>query len=91
MAAGFATGIGTGIAIGISSGQKKGQEKVWNYLEKNEIALFDQDGNRITIDELKSKTVGACCESNKASSIAIAVAVLVALLLAGVVLAMVLS
>jgi len=63
--AGFAAGIGAGIAIGISSGQDKGQKKVCDYLEANDIVLFNQDGKKISIDELREYTSLRCQINNK--------------------------
>ena len=66
MGAGFAAGIGAGIAIGISSGQKQGQQKVCDYLEANQIALFDQEGKHVTIESLRKDT--GCGSCNRKSS-----------------------
>ncbi len=56
MGAGFAAGIGAGIAIGLTSGKRQGQEQVYSYLVENEIALFDQEGNEVAVDELRRNT-----------------------------------
>ncbi len=65
--AGFAAGIGAGIAVGMSSGQNKGQKKVCDYLEANDIVLFNQDGKKISIDELREHTSLRCHVNNKAA------------------------
>ena len=56
MGAGFAAGIGAGIAIGLTSGKRQGQEQVCCYLAENEIALFDQEGKKVSVDELRQNT-----------------------------------
>ena len=63
--AGFAAGIGAGIAIGMSSGQNQGQKKVCDYLEANEIVLFNQEGKKISVDELREYTSLRCQVNNK--------------------------
>ena len=81
MGAGFAAGIGAGIAIGISSGKRQGQEQVCNYLEENEIALFDQEGNQISIADVRSKTkVETSCRINNKVGLQLAIFGLILLL-----------
>lgn len=68
LGAGFAAGIGAGIAIGMSSGQQKGKAQVFDFLEQNEIALFDQEGKRILVEDLKQNSTlrSKCTSRNKA-------------------------
>ena len=66
MGAGFAAGIGAGIAIGLTSGKRQGQERVCKYLEEHEIVLFDQDGKKVSLDELRQTTkVDTTCRIDK--------------------------
>lgn len=77
-ATGFAAGIGTGIAIGVSSGQGQGKKQVCDFLETNEIALFDQQGNRISIEDIRGRTKqGMSCHSDKKLAVVLGIGALV--------------
>ena len=83
LGAGFAAGIGAGIAIGMSSGQRRGQSQVCEYLKTNGIALFDQDGNRVSIEEIEENAQSALsCSTNNKLAILLGIAALAAIVLA---------
>ena len=74
MGAGFAAGIGAGIAIGLTSGKRQGQEQVCSYLAKNDIALFDQEGKKVSVDELRQNTkVETFCRINNKVGLQLAI------------------
>lgn len=68
-AAGLAAGIGAGIAIGMSSGGRQGQQQLCDYIEANNVVLFDEMGKKISVDELREnvKMEQSCHIGNKSA------------------------
>ncbi|MEM8671370.1 MAG: hypothetical protein AAGG48_27870 [Planctomycetota bacterium] len=68
--AGFGAGIGAGMAIGIGAGtgagtggaRKKMERQLTTAIESGEIAVFDKDGQALTVESVLQKIQSQSCK-----------------------------